>query len=98
MAHPKNENTVPKPKIEDVDVSDVPSNRPESTDLGNAIARANELIEQKAAVLADLQAVRQYCTLAITAGNGSRDQVQWVRFYLPRKKRKEKNDAEGSDA
>lgn len=68
--------------------SEVPGDRPESAELATAIASANELIGQKAVVLSALQERRELATLLIRAGSGSREQVAWVREYLPRKSRK----------
>jgi hypothetical protein len=74
---------------------DVPADQPESVELTNCINRANTLIEQKAEVLAGLQQCRELATLLTQTGSGSREQVAWVREYLPRKSRsKDENGAE----
>jgi hypothetical protein len=77
-----------KPETPQVDVTDVPADRPESAELATTIQRANTLIEQKQEVLASLQQARELATLLIANGSGSREQVAWVRQYLPRKQRK----------
>jgi hypothetical protein len=84
--------TGPKEPSE-VDVSDVAKNSPESVELANCIARANDLIGQKAEVLAGIQECRELATLLTRTGSGSPEQVQWVRFYLPRKSRKTSEQA-----
>lgn len=71
-----------------VDVSDIPEDNPESVELANCIARANTLLEQKAVVLAGIQECRELGTLLTRTGSGSREQVAWIRTYLPRKSRK----------
>lgn len=78
-----------------IDVSDVDANAPESVELANCINRANALLEQKVTVLSGLQECRELATLLTRTGSGSREQVAWVREYLPRKSRnKDGNGAE----
>lgn len=73
-------------------VADIPADRPESVELANAINTARSLLEQKKDVLAKLQEAREYSTMSVNMGNGSPEQVAWVRFYLPRKKRSTGSD------
>jgi len=73
-------------------VNDVPANKPESSELQQKIESANALIERKREVLSELQKFREACTILTETGSGSRDQVAWVRYYLPRKERKKKGD------
>lgn len=68
--------------------SSVPANRPEDPTLAKAIETARERLERKAAILAEVQNSRQLTTLLVNDNLGSRDQVVWVRTYLPRKERK----------
>lgn len=77
-----------------VDVSDIPANRPESQEMANAIENATKALEEKAEVLSRIQSARVLCTLLIENGSGSRAQVEWVRTYLPRKKRKTGEDGD----
>jgi hypothetical protein len=71
-----------------IDVSDIPEDRPDSVELRNCIENAAQGLEEKAEVLARIQSARQLSTLLIQNGSGSREQVAWVRQFLPRKKRK----------
>lgn len=89
MARTKQEiaETGPKDPSE-VDVSDVPANREEAPELTACIERANGLLGQKADILSGIQECRQYGTLTMNMGRGNREQVAWLRFYLPRKTRK----------
>lgn len=84
MARPKSEDTVEKVPV---DVSDIPEDRPEDATLVVAISAANERLERKAAILREIQDSRQLCDLLIKSDVGSREQVLWVRTYLPRKTR-----------
>lgn len=68
--------------------AEVPNNRPEDPTLAKAIDTARERLERKAAILAEVQNSRQLTTLLIGDNLGSRDQVEWVKTYLPRKARK----------
>lgn len=71
-----------------IDVSDIPANRPESQELATCIENASKALEQKAEILSSIQGARLLSTLLIQNGSGSRAQVEWVRTYLPRKKRR----------
>jgi hypothetical protein len=71
-----------------VDVSDIPEDRPEDPTLTVAINAANERLERKAALLREIQDSRQLCDLLVKSDVGSREQVLWVRTYMPRKLRK----------
>lgn len=73
---------------EKIDVSDIPANRPADPTLAKAIETAKERLERKASVLAEVQNSRNLTTLLLGDNLGSRDQVLWVRTYLPRKQRK----------
>jgi hypothetical protein len=66
----------------------VPADRPEDATLAQAILIANKELEEKAEVLGRLQSSRMLTTLLVEKGVGSREQVLWVKQYLPRKKRK----------
>lgn len=66
----------------------VPANSPESVELANCIEKANVALAEKAEVLARIQSSRELATLLTQNGSGSREQVEWVLTYLPRKKRK----------
>lgn len=79
--------TGPKDPSE-VDVTDIPTSQPESMELANCIQNATTALEEKAEVLSRIQSARMLSTLLIQNGSGSREQVAWVRFYLPRKTRK----------
>lgn len=76
------------PKVEEIDVSDIPANRPADPTLAKAIETAKERLERKASVLAEVQNSRNLTTLLLGDNLGSREQVLWVRTYLPRKQRK----------
>lgn len=89
------EQTGPK-DVSEVDVSDVPTNRPADPTLAKAIETAAERLERKAAVLAEVQKSRNLTTLLVDDNLGDREQVAWVRFYLPRKKRKNGEAEDGS--
>jgi hypothetical protein len=78
-------------------VDDIPTDAPESVELGNTIENASGLLEQKAEVLAKIQSARVLSTLLIENGSGSREQAAWVRFYLPRKKRKGEDVDDGTE-
>jgi hypothetical protein len=69
-------------------VDDIAADAPESVELQNTIENANTLLGEKAEVLGKIQSARVLSTLLIENGSGSREQAAWVRFYLPRKKRK----------
>lgn len=75
-----------------IDVSDIPANRPESQELATCIVNATKALEQKFEILATIQSSRLLSTLLIENGSGSRAQVEWVRTYLPRKKRRVNGD------
>ena len=89
---PRKQTTEPEPEETTeavvIDVSDIPEDRPESVELRNCIEKAAQGLEEKAEVLARIQSARQLSTLLIENGSGSREQVAWVRQFLPRKKRK----------
>lgn len=89
----KNPNYKPPVKPEDrvVDVSDIPEDRPESADLATIIVRANDLFKQRAAVQESLQECRLLTSMMTKNGAGSREQVEWVRKYLPKKSRTDTN-------
>lgn len=89
MARTKQEiaETGPKDPSE-VDVTDIPSNREDAPELTACIERASEALGRKAEILAAIQECRQYGTMTMNMGRGSREQVAWLRFYLPRKTRK----------
>jgi hypothetical protein len=76
----------------DISVDDIPVDQEFSQELQKRIDLANVLIEQKRGILAELQEVRQACTILGKTGSGNREQIAWIRFYLPRKKRKEGAD------
>jgi len=82
----------PKTEAPTIDVSDIDAKAPESVELTNCINRANTLLEQKVEVLAGLQQCRELATLLTQTGSGSREQVAWVREYLPRKSRSKNGD------
>lgn len=69
-------------------VNDIPNDQVESAELANCIQNANSALAEKAEVLSRIQSARMLSTLLVENGSGSRDQVAWVRFYLPRKTRK----------
>jgi hypothetical protein len=75
-------------ELMEVDVSDIPDDRPESVELANCIDNANHALEEKAEVLSRIQSARMLSTLLIQNNSGSQEQVRWVRFHLPRKTRK----------
>lgn len=79
--------TGPKDPSE-VDVSDIATDAPESVELANCIDNAGRALDEKSEVLSRIQSARMLSTLLIQNGSGSREQVAWVRFYLPRKTRK----------
>ena len=95
MARPASK---PKPTPADIDVKDIPANRPEDPTITQAIETARERLERKADVLKEVQNSRQLLTLLIESNLGSREQVQWVRFFLPRKTRKEGKAEEGTES
>lgn len=75
-------------------VDDIPADRPDDVSLENTINNAVALLDQKAEVLAKVQSARVLSTLLIENGSGSREQAAWVRFYLPRKKRKGEDEGD----
>lgn len=87
----------PQTEAPQVDVSDIPADRPESQELTNCIEKASSALERKAEVLAEIQSARQLSTLLIENGSGSREQVEWVRTYLPRKKRKTNGESDDEE-
>lgn len=79
-------------------VDDIDANAPENDTMANTIEQASVALGEKAEVLKRVQEARELGTLLINMGNGSREQVAWIRFYLPRKKRKDgevESDANG---
>lgn len=96
MARPKLDPNAPKlPTSPDealaqgvITVDDIPTDQEFSPELQKRIDLANVLIEQKREILTALQEVREACTILSKTGSGNRDQVAWIRFYLPRKTRK----------
>lgn len=75
-----------------VDVSDIPEDRAESPELAIAIEKANGLIEQRKAVQEQLHQCRMLGHLLADTGSGSREQIEWLRKYLPRKQKKNGDD------
>lgn len=88
VGRPKNPDTIAAPTIDDIDVTDIPVKREDDQTLQTAIENAKVLLEQKKELLAKIGKVRELCTLLVESEIGSRDQVRWVRFNLPRKTRK----------
>lgn len=92
MARPKTSDKPSPPKtIEEaverglISADDIPADRPDNDVVAEKIEFAIEALERKAAALDEVGAVRELLTLLIKTGSGSRDQVLWVRFNLPRK-------------
>lgn len=100
MPRPKNDpDAPPAPKTPEeaveqgiIDVSDIPMDRPTDVTLETAIENANALLAQKRELLEKIGKVRELCTLLIESSIGDQEQVAWVRFYLPRKTRKNAED------
>jgi hypothetical protein len=70
-----------------LDVSDIPADREPDVTLAQKIQFASDVLDRKAELLKELGDVRELCTLLVNTGSGDREQVAWVRFYLPRKTR-----------
>lgn len=86
--------TTPEEAIEQgkFDMSDVPMDREANQLVAEKIEQANALLEEKKDVLARIGDVRELLTLLVNTGTGSYEQVAWIRFYLPRKTRKDGAD------
>lgn len=83
----KNPDYVPPVRPEDrvVDVSDIPEDRPADTGLNAVIERANELLEQRKTLQQQFAETRLLANMMINNNVGDREQVEWVRKFLPRK-------------
>lgn len=75
-------------------VDDIPADNPEDATVAQKIDQAILLLEERKTLNEKVSKVRELLTLLTETGSGSREQVAWVRFFLPRKTRKTGNGGE----